>query len=291
MTQDFGEYSHVTPSRRWLVDAGYEARRNAIHEDTWVNYPVADRILAQVRYLTALPRSLESLCLVIHSDAGMGKTALYSKIIQQFGMTSAHESPLAGMKIDPDHIRSHKNFSDGLVQALTLGNYTSSLTPKQRLLDAVSARNVRGVAFDEFNDLLAAGARDQQNNMIRVKYFSNPPFSLVIIILGTHDCREAIASDDQFKRRYEAVQLPAWRNEQVLRGFVSAYISWFPLKKPSKIDKPSAINYLIKTSNGVLDNIVKQLKRAAVWAIIEGTESITLEMLKKGTELPIKYEE
>lgn len=282
-------YDHVVASRRWLVQADFETRKNAISENTWVSYPVADRILAHVKYLTELPRSLESLCLVVHSDPGMGKSALYNKIIQQYGMASAHSNALAGMSIDPDHIRSHKNFSDGIVQSLTMGNYTSSLVPKKRILDAVTARNLRGIVFDEFNDLLAAGARDQHSNMIRLKYFSNPPFSLVIVIMGTHECREAIASDDQFKRRYDAIQLPVWRDEQLLRAFVSAYISWFPLKKPSTIDKPSAMTYLIKESNGVLDNIVKQLKRAAIWAIIEGTESISLDILKKGSELPIAF--
>ncbi|MBV6659807.1 TniB family NTP-binding protein [Pseudomonas yamanorum] len=280
-------YDHVTPSRRWLVEKDFETRKNAISENTWINYPAADKVLAHIKYLTELPRSLESLCLVVHSDPGMGKSALYNKIMQQYGISSAHINALAGMRIDPDHIRSHKNFSDGLVQSLTMGNFTSSMIPKTRVLDAVTARNLRGIAFDEFNDLLAAGARDQLSNMIRLKYFSNPPFSLVIVILGTHECTEAIASDDQFKRRFESIQLPAWRDEQILRAFVGAYISWFPLRNPSTVDKPSAIKYLIKQSNGILDNIVKQLKRAAVWAIIEGVESIDLEILKKGTELPI----
>lgn len=283
------KYQHVIASRRWLVDTDFETRKNAINESMWINYPVADKVLAYVKYLTELPRSLESLCLVVHSDPGMGKSALFDKVIQQFGMASTHGNALAGMRIDPDHIRSHKTFSAGLIHSLTMGNYSSAMLSKDVLLNAVSARNLRGITFDEFNDLLAAGARDQHSNMIRVKYFSNPPFSLVIIIFGTHECKEAIASDDQFKRRYESIQLPAWRDEQILRGFVSAYLTWFPLMKPSTIDRPSAIKYLIKQSNGVLDNIVKQLKRAAVWAILEKTEYIDLDILKMGTELPVKF--
>ncbi|MEX6664687.1 TniB family NTP-binding protein [Pseudomonas sp. W2-17] len=283
-------YEHVIPSRRQLVEAGLDARKAAIAENFWINYPQAEKILSQVRFIVDLPRTGDGYCMVIHSQPGMGKSALFRRVMMEFGMSSGATDCLAQLEIDSERARDHKTFSNDLVSALTLGTITSYSGSKKRLLNAIGARNVRGIGIDEFNNLLATTPREQLKNLIHMKTMSGPPFSLVVIIFGTSECREAIEHDSQFSRRFYEIELLPWKDDETFRAFVYSYVSTFPLRKPSLIDRPAVTKYLISETGGVLGRVVNLLKNAAWWSIIDGTERIDLDILKKGKEIPVKVE-
>ncbi|MBJ2180126.1 TniB family NTP-binding protein [Pseudomonas veronii] len=283
-------YEHVIPSRRHLVEADLNVRKDAIAENFWINYPQAEKILAQVRFIVDLPRTGDGYCLVIHSQPGMGKSALFRRLMMEFGMTSGATDCLAQLEIDSERARDHKTFSNDLVSALTLGTVASYSGSKKRLLNAIGARNVRGIGIDEFNNLLATTPREQLKNLIQIKTISGPPYSLVVIIFGTSECREAIEHDTQFSRRFYDSELLPWKDDEIFRTFVYSYVSTFPLQRPSVIDKPAVTKYLINETGGVLGRVVNLLKNAAWWSIIDGAERIDLDILKKGREIPMKLE-
>jgi hypothetical protein len=280
-------YPHVIPSRRSIVDADDAARIRMFNEDVWIEYPLAAKILGHVKYMLQLPIKQQSPCLLIHSGGGMGKSALYQKILSLYGFGRSSGATLASMTIRAKHAAGHRIFSDDLISAVTGNMYRSSRLEDEKLSAAIASRNVRGVVLDEVNDMLHANRSDQARNMKFIKELSGAPYHLMVIAIGTHECNEAINSDRQFARRFSRIELTPWRDEQALRSFIATYTMTFPLKLPSDVGKSAIVKYLMSESDGVLDTIVKILCNAASWAVLEGREEIDLDLIKKGREMPI----
>ncbi|SFU20547.1 TniB protein [Pseudomonas marincola] len=279
-------YEHVIQQRRHLVNAEEAIRVSAIHEDIWVEYPLATKILATVRYMIQMPKKIQAPCLLIHSNPGMGKSTLFHKINTIYGFSSGQANCLASMTIRVSDTVSHKAFATSVVTTLTGGAYKKSAIDDKSLVSAIAMRNIVGIMFDELNDILLSGRLDQAKNMKYLKELSGYPYSLIIIVVGTHACNEALSADKQLLRRFTSFELPPWRDERVLLAFINSYISTFPLRRPSMLGKPSIIKHIIHESNGVLDNIKVLLCHAACWAIIDGREEIDFEMIKKGRDIP-----
>ncbi|KAA0986189.1 hypothetical protein FQ192_23810 [Pseudomonas sp. ANT_J12] len=280
-------YSHVIPSRRSIVDAEEAVRIRAINEDIWVEYPLAAKILGHVKYMLQLPVKHQSPCLLVHSGGGMGKSALYQRILSLYGFGRNSGATLASMTIRAKHAAGHRIFSDDLIGAVTGNMYRNSRIDDEKLSAAIVSRDIRGVALDEVNDMLHANRSDLGRNMKLIKELSGAPYYLIVIAIGTHECNEAINSDRQFARRFSRIELTPWRDEQVLRSFIATYTMTFPLKSPSDVGKPAIVKYLVSESDGVLDTIVKMLCNAASWAVLEGREEIDLDLIKKGREMPV----
>lgn len=280
-------YSHVIPSRRNIVDAEEAVRIRAINEDIWVEYPLAAKILGHVKYMLQLPIKHQSPCLLVHSGGGMGKSALYQRILSLYGFGRNSGATLASMTIRAKHAAGHRIFSDDLIGAVTGNMYRTSRIDDEKLSAAIVSRDIRGIVLDEVNDMLHANRSDLSRNMKLIKELSGAPYYLIVIAIGTHECNEAINSDRQFARRFSRIELTPWRDEQVLRSFIATYTMTFPLKSPSDVDKPAIVKYLVSESDGVLDAIVKMLCNAASWAVLEGREEIDLDLIKKGREMPV----
>lgn len=280
-------YSHVIPSRRSIVDAEEAVRIRAINEDIWVEYPLAAKILGHVKYMLQLPIKHQSPCLLVHSGGGMGKSALYQRILSLYGFGRNSGATLASMTIRAKHAAGHRIFSDDLIGAVTGNMYRTSRIDDEKLSAAIVSRDIRGVVLDEVNDMLHANRSDLGRNMKLIKELSGAPYYLIVIAIGTQECNEAINSDRQFARRFSRIELTPWLDEQVLRSFIATYTMTFPLKSPSDVGKSAIVKYLVSESDGVLDTIVKMLCNAASWAVLEGREKIDLDLIKKWREMPI----
>jgi len=280
-------YEHIAASRRHLVDADNETRTRAIYEDVWVEYPTATKVLAYIKYMLRMPHKAQAPCLLIHSQPGMGKSALFEKIKQLYGLSSAGGPCVASMTVLAKHVSGHKIFCNDLVSTLSGGIYATTNVDDGKLVTAILSRNIRAIAIDELNDLLLANRLDQARNLKYLKELSGSPFCLIVIAVGTHDCHDALKSDKQLARRFNKIELKPWTDQDLLRSFVTAYVSTFPLKYPSALEKKAFMKYLMDNTDGVLDSIVKYLCNAACWAIVDGYEKIDLEILKKSGEPPV----
>ncbi|KJJ94646.1 hypothetical protein UB43_28115 [Pseudomonas sp. 21] len=141
--------------------------------------------------------------------------------------------------------------------------------------------------IDELNEILNCSAREARKNLSLLKKLSGAPFSISIVALGTDECESAIAYEKQMARRFERLCLAPWYESDQLRSFLASYESTFPFRLPSGLSSESYVKYLIKESHGVLDDMVKIIINAAVWAIVTESDRITLEILKQGKIRPV----
>ncbi|ESR69806.1 hypothetical protein AXW87_15290 [Pseudomonas aeruginosa] len=88
-------------------------------------------------------------------------------------------------------------------------------------------------------------------------------------------------------RRFEKIKLKPWQASEEFESFLASFEATLPLKYPSRLYSRRNINYLLKETDGILDEILKRICNAAAYAILEGGEKITMDLLKKGERRPI----
>lgn len=280
-------FEHVIEARRHLVEAEESLRLGVIYEDVWINYPLANYALKLVGTLLKMPEKIQAPCLLIYGDSGMGKTALFHKIARTYGFSAGAEKCIACLTLAEENPENSKAFRSLVVRALTAGVYTNPNLADEILLASIRSLNIKALAVDELNDMLLCSPLEVRKNIKLLKKLSGMPFCLSIIGLGIADSESVIAYEKQMARRFERIHLAPWQAGTELEVFLASFEATLPLKYPSGLHSSFAINYLLKETNGILDDMLKRICNAAAYAILEGGEKITMELLRKGEIRPI----
>ncbi len=280
-------FDHVIEERRHFVDADKPLRLSVIYEDVWINYPLADYALRMVGTLLKMPEKIQAPSVLIYGDPGMGKTALFERIARAYGFSSGAEKCIACLTLAEENPENSKAFRSLVVRSLTAGVYNNPGLADEILLASIRSLNIKALAIDEFNDMLLCSPLEVRKNIKLLKKLSGKPFCLSIIGLGIDDSESVIAYEKQMARRFERIHLKPWQAGEELERFLASFEAVLPLKYSSELYSRSTINFLLKETNGVLDDILKRICNAAAYAVLEGGEKITIDLLRKSKIRPI----
>lgn len=284
---------HISPTRRPLALLKDKQRINAIYEDRWVNHPQVISLRATARAIYEMPPRMQAQCLLISGRPGMGKTSLFRKVELDFDVlrkrhADAYSCIAFSLASDP----TLHCFEDSIGEALgvPIGKIRNGLVP-DAFCKLAHLRNLRLLLIDEVHNLLNAGRIDQRKNLAFLRALSSPPLSLSIIAFGIGDAVHAISSDAQLERRFQICDLPPWRLNDSFRAFLTAYEATLPLKNPSELWQSDKAKFLLSATDGITDSIVKHITRGAVWAILDGKESVDVTSLEKAADIPPYFDE
>lgn len=285
--RQMSSFEHVIEGRRHLVEAEERLRLNVIYEDVWINYPGADYILKLIGTFLRMPEKIQAPSVLVYGDPGIGKTALFQRIARTYGFSSGVEKCVACLTLADENPENSKAFRSLVVRALTAGAYDNPNLADETLLASIRSLNIKALAVDELNDMLLCSASEVRKNIRLLKKLSGRPFGLSVIGLGTADSESVIGYEKQMDRRFEKIKLNPWQASEEFESFLASFEATLPLKYPSRLYSRRNINYLLKETDGILDEILKRICNAAAYAILEGGEKITMDLLKKGERRPI----
>ncbi len=100
-----------------------------------------------------------------------------------------------------------------------------------------------------------------------------------IVLTGIEELGPVIEGDLQLVRRFERLEIPAWKLGQDFTDFVHSYLRMMPLANPTQLDR-SMLERLMEASQGNTDTLVKALQRAAKAAILDKEEQLLLKHVK-----------
>lgn len=279
---------HILAVRRQFAMLDDRARFQIILKDCWVNYSEVNSIRSISRAVYEMPATTQAQCLVVSGISGMGKTSLFEKIKNDLeSLRKRHNDPrgIISFTLAPDP--TLKGFEDSMGAALGVpfGSIRNGLIP-HAFVRMAHLRNMRVVMIDEIHDLLNANKVEQRKVLAFFRAMTGPPLSLSLFAFGTLDAKHALVSDAQLDRRFESYELRPWKEDEDFRSFLAAYESLLPLRKPSELWRQEKVRYLLSSTSGVTDGIVKRIKRGAIWAIMDQKEQIDIECLTKAAFIP-----
>jgi hypothetical protein len=283
-----GDLEHILESRRHLALRSDKERFQCIMRDCWVNHPQVSSIRSVVRTVHEMPPISRSQCIAITGITGSGKTSLFERIENDLSTLRKRQNSSRGylsFTLSPDP--NLRGFGDSLGEALGMpfGKIRTGLIP-QSFSRMANLRRIRIIMIDDFHNILNANKTEQRKVLTFFRAMTGPPLCLSIVAFGTIDVASALLGDDQLSERFEMYEFSDWREDEAFRSFLAAYESNLPLKEPSELWQQEKVKYLLSATSGVTGRVVKRIKRAAIWAIMDGKEHIDLESLKKAVSIP-----
>jgi len=284
------EGEHLDPERRKLLSLSDNSRKKEVQNDAlWIDYPASDKVMKVVRNILSVPDRKQAPCLLVKGEGGTGK----SSIIRQIKACKELRDRLIFLDIsfNPLNLNIYELLAEALGVPMAIRR--SSL-PRKALLPVelatvIRLREIKGIVVDEFHVLMLAQRNDQLRNLVCLKGMSNAPFGLSVIGFGTVAARNALFSDKQFSRRFYNIDLNDWSESEEFRSFLVGLEEKIPLKKPSFLDSEEIVGFILERTSGRMDDVVKLIRAAACYSIVNGEEKISMSLLRRAVSDPWGY--
>jgi type II secretory pathway predicted ATPase ExeA len=271
-------FSHLFPSSRPVAALSAEERIRRIRADRWVNYPRAEQVLQKLEALLAFPQRARMPNLLLVGASGMGKTMIVEKFARDHPshfdtVTGRMHLPviIVQMVPGPDEARFYKRL---------LAAIGAPETPRATLsvLESLTLRLLSEIrpgllVIDEVHSLQAGTVREQARFLNMLRFLGNE-LRIPLVCVGTQQARNALRTDDQLVRRFEAFALPPWQNDEDFAGLIGSLQRSLPLRQSSEFTD-AALKRLIEATGGITAGIFALVSTLAIAAIESGEERIT----------------
>ena len=277
-----GDY--LVPEARSALDLPVEERLAVIDKDIYIPHPKAEHILDSIDRLLSRPTN-GRLGMLISGPSGSGKSTLFkvfTKKHPRVRLTDYDNIPV--LRVETPEVPGGRRFLGAMLEAFGLDDYdkTGFETRKIRVKKELEGCKVKLVLVDEIHNLLAGSAKLKEETCNLLKNLTNT-FNLPMVLAGTERAEHVFRYDAQLVSRFPVFRLPVWTDGKAYRLFLKMLESTIPLRQPSGLSSAELAPYILKQSNGVLADIVLAVKSAARLAVLDGSEKVTIDLLKRSS--------
>ncbi len=271
------EFPHLFPHVRPLAALSAEERIRRILADRWIAYPRAERALEKLEALLAFPQRARMPNLLIVGASGMGKTMIVEKFARDHpshfdAVTGRMRMPVILVQMVPGPVEAR-------FYRLLLAAIGAPEPPRATLseLESLALRLLSEIQpglliIDEVHSLQAGTVREQARFLNMLRFLGNE-LRVPLICVGTQQARNALRTDDQMVRRFEAFALPPWQDDEDFGGLIGSLQRTLPLRRESEIGE-RMLKRLIETTGGVTSAVFSLMTMLAIAAIKNGEERI-----------------
>jgi hypothetical protein len=278
-----GDLSHLLPGFRHYALLPPDERIAWIRQDRWIGYPRAEQVLTRLQDLLLYPPRDRMPCVLLFGATGMGKTRIIQKFLRDNRssfdeITGTTRVPVAAIQMPP--VPTERDFYEelliGLGTVLTAGLGTTTLRNRTRIV--ARQLEVRMLIIDEVHSILAGTFREQRIFLNAIRFLANE-LRIPLVCAGTHEAKQALMTDQQLADRFEAFELPAWRDDAALTQLLASFGAILPLRQASGFREPKLQRRIHGLTEGVMVRLCRLVETAAIRAIESGAERIDTESL------------
>jgi type II secretory pathway predicted ATPase ExeA len=275
---------HLNAEARAALRLSVEERIKYINTENWIGYTRASQILDKMEYLLAFPRRHRMPNLLIVGDTNNGKTMIVRRFNERhkaYDNEEADAITLPVFVIQAPAVPDEGRLYDEMLVKLN-APFKFSEKPSKKLFQVIhilQQTNTRMLVIDEIHNIIAGNLSRQRAFLNVIKNLCNE-LEVSLVGVGTEDAFNAINTDPQLANRFEPMTLPRWSmNDEYLR-LLASFEKALPLSIPSGLIRDSLAKQILIMSEGIIGEISSVLSRAAIEAIVNKQENITLKTLK-----------
>lgn len=279
------DYAHLHASTRPLAEESAESRIRRIRTDRWITYHRAETALAAMEDLLTFPKRTRMPNLLVVGPTNNGKTMIVEKFRRSHPPFAASTTPdgaasIPVLKVQMPAGPDEPRFFGAILEELGFPHMlTERLAARQEAaIRTLRLTSVRVLVIDEVHNVLS-GSRLQQRRLLNLLRWIGNELQIPLVAVGTAEALHAIQSDDQLSNRFEPISLPPWRHGEEYRLLLSTLEALLPLRQPSRLTAPALADKILSAAEGILGEVVSVVTRAAVRAVISGSEAITAKLI------------
>lgn len=281
-SEDAGSHVHLALPYRLDATRSNENRIEIIKKGIVIEHAAYTAAMDYAYWILSQPDGTPGRGMLLMGEPGAGKS------------TFGEELALVGkgpiVMISAEGARSMREVYGRVLQALDGPVAKSMHTPDRELavIRLFRALQVKAFVVDEIQDLAKGTQREHERVLLSIKYLSNTA-RIPLICLGAPESEQAFRVDKHLAKRLRPFRLPLWTLDQPFADLVSNIEATLPLRKASALRNTEALKYLLDISGGSLRDIMARITCAAVRAILNGEECLTLQGLKDAEFAPARF--
>jgi hypothetical protein len=290
-------------------------RIRSIWEDGYIEYARANYISKQIDELLKRPKTLRPQNLALIGCPGNGKSALMCRYKESHSPTPKiyiQGQPGNGksgllkqtVKLNPRHSELPAEIIPVLYVTAPIGGGEGRLlswllreigyvdwdlgtidAKWKRVLNALSCCKVQLVIVDDIQNMLVGGKRKFEA-LYAIRNISNC-LGIPAVFAGSEEVQDVFEGDTSLTTRLQVLELPLWRENHDFRQFLVGIQATLSLKKNSHLYEKQTAHRIFDLTKlldpedrpGILVNILKLVKSAAVEALRNGSEQVTIKDL------------
>ncbi|GLI37546.1 ATP-binding protein [Geobacter hydrogenophilus] len=284
MTIDDKHVARLLPDAKEMIGRSLEERIHYIHQDRWLPYTQADRLLSKFEMLLKMPRKIRPPSLLIVGDSHCGKSTLVRRFKDMHPPTDGvYESacPVFYLESCPPETDEGRLYDEILTTLMVPFRYNDR--PDKKLHEVIyqfEQIQVQMIILDEIGHALSGAVLKQRVLLNALKALHNK-MHVPIILVGTMEALYATSSDEQFASRFKAEHLPRWEYGNEFQRFLARLELTLPLSMASLLADPDLSKLIFeRAESGCIGDFVDLVNEAAIMAINSGKEQITAEEIK-----------
>jgi hypothetical protein len=211
-------------------------------------------------------------CMLVYGLSGLGKSAIIERMKHHRFVTQVN---ILFMEYEK---KSPKGFLPQLARALDLP-LTENRVGATAIRKALALRGIKVIVVDDIHDVALSAQNVQKTSLAEIRSLVEGPNAVSIIAFGIEGAALALKSDSQLQGRFTLVEFTPWEEDDDYKNFIETIESHLPLKRPSNLSELKIRTYLREKSKGNTRILLKIIRHAAIYAICEETEAITMPMI------------
>lgn len=276
-------YPHLGKEAAAVIEAPDSERIHAIQTGTWISYSRAKLILGRMEELLAHPPIPRMPNLMVVGVSNNGKTQILNHFLDKHPPDpnpSGNAAVIPVVYVQAPPTPDIRDLCTRILHEVNApfkesGSASDRIFAVKKVLGQIGTRML---LIDDIQHMLTGGAVKQREFRNAIKDLGNE-LRISIVVAGIEDAYTVFATDAQLSNRFEMEALPLWKMDTELGRLLASLEQRLPLRKPSNLKSPELMQKIYWMSEGPIGEIHGVIKKAAIQAIREKREQITLELL------------
>lgn len=279
-------YPHLAKAVAVVAGLDDSKRIAYIRRDRFVPHKRAEEVLTDLEMLYRMEDAVRPQGRLVVGRSLMGKSTIFDEFLRNH---RASDNPDGDAAIVPVLLVQYPEAASEGIYPEILAKLNARLptnaqprAQRKAAVELLRSIGLRVLLVDELHNVLEGSANAQRKGLNSIKYLMNE-LHRPVVCAGTVEVLNAIKSDPQMHSRLKRLPLVRFKDDLDFQELLAGFELLLPLRQASGLADEILSTQIFQITMGIVGEVADLLNSAAIYAIEEGIECITADVIKAVT--------